>query len=276
MPMIELPEAHTLARQLTSSLIGRTVTALQMNQSPHKFAFYYGNPNDYPSRFVGTTFTGAMAYGGQVELSFDQQRLVLSDGVNLRYHTDSSTLPAKHQLLMTFDDGSALTITIAMYGMIYGFEAGTFQNSYYLIAHTTPSVYSEAFTLDHFKSIIDRASPKLSLKALLATEQRIPGLGNGVLQDILFRAKRHPKSKVLELDDAAIESLYHHVVDTLTAMRQQGGRDTEKDLFGNQGGYTTLLSAKTLMEGCPDCGGELRKEAYMGGSIYFCPHCQPI
>jgi hypothetical protein len=30
---------------------------------------------------------------------------------------------------------------------------------------------------------------KLSLKALLATEQRIPGLGNGVLQDILFKAR---------------------------------------------------------------------------------------
>lgn|GEM_PF-2077218 len=30
-------------------------------------------------------------------------------------------------------------------------------------------------------------------KAFLATEQRIPGLGNGVLQDILWTARIHPK-----------------------------------------------------------------------------------
>ncbi len=57
-------------------------------------------------------------------------------------------------------------------------------------------------------------------------------------------------------------------------MRDDGGRDTEKDLFGQAGGYRTLLCANTLLEGCPQCGSELRKEAYMGGSIYFCPQCQ--
>jgi formamidopyrimidine-DNA glycosylase len=273
--MIELPESHTLAKQLNATLIGRTVVAMTVNQSPHKFAFYHGDPQTYPARFMGTTFTGAHAQGGQVELSFDDQRLVLSDGVNLRLHRDASTLPAKHQLLMTFDDGSALTITIAMYGMIYGFEVNTFQNPYYRIAQTNPSVYSAEFTFDYFMGIVERASPKLSLKAFLATEQRIPGLGNGVLQDILLLAQLHPKTKIAALSADQWNTLYTTVVSTLTAMRDQGGRDTEKDLFGQEGGYRTLLSAKTLLEGCPLCGGDLRKEAYMGGSIYFCPHCQP-
>ena len=272
--MIELPESHTLAKQLNQQLIGRSVSALVVNQSPHKFAFFHGNPQDYPARFNKTTFIQATAYGGQVELCFDKQRLVLSDGVNLRYHRDLSTLPSKHQLLMTLDDGSALTITVSMYGMIYGFEEDSFHNPYYLAAKTSPSVYSTDFTLDYFHSIITHASPKLSLKALLATEQRIPGLGNGVLQDILFLAKHHPKTKVADLDDHAIETLYHQIITTLTQMRDGGGRDTEKDLFGQAGGYVTLLSAKTLLDGCPVCGHDLRKEAYLGGSIYTCPQCQ--
>lgn len=273
--MIELPESHTLARQLNEVLIGKSVVAMTVNQSPHKFAFYHGDPSGYPKRFIDTTFTGTHAQGGQVELAFDQQRLLISDGVNLRYHKDLLTVPAKHQLFMKFDDGSALTITIAMYGMIYGFEEGTFQNSYYLIAKTNPSVYSPAFTFDYFKSIVALASPKLSLKALLATEQRIPGLGNGVLQDILLLARIHPKTKISEVSEAQWLTLYTTLVNTLTRMRDQGGRDTEKDLWGQAGAYRTLLCAKTLFEGCPECGGELRKEAYMGGSIYVCPHCQP-
>ena len=116
---------------------------------------------------------------------------------------------------------------------------------------------------------------KLSLKAFLATEQRIPGLGNGVLQDILLLARLHPKTKIAVLSPSQWQTLYTTVVKTLTAMRDQGGRDTEKDLFGHEGGYRTLLSSKTLLEGCPECGGDVRKEAYMGGSIYTCPHCQP-
>lgn len=273
--MIELPESHTLAKQLNDTLKGRRVVAMTVNQSPHKFAFYHGDPQTYPARFMGTTFTGAHAQGGQVELAFENQRLVLSDGVNLRFHRDASTVPAKHQLHMLLDDGSALTITIAMYGMIYAFEVNTFQNPYYLIAQTNPSVYSADFSLDYFMRIVEKASPKLSLKALLATEQRIPGLGNGVLQDILFLARLHPKTKVSALSHSQWKTLYTTLVTTLTAMRDQGGRDTEKDLFGQEGGYRTLLSAKTLLEGCPVCGGELRKEAYLGGSVYTCPQCQP-
>jgi formamidopyrimidine-DNA glycosylase len=273
--MIELPESHTLAKQLNATLTGKTVVAMRMDQSPHKFAFYHGDPQSYPDRFIGLSFTHASAHGGQVELAFGQQRLVLSDGVNLRFHPNASTLPAKHQLLMHFEDGSALCLTVAMYGMIYGFEANTFHNPYYLIAKTGPQVYGADFTFDAFKALVDRASPKLSLKALLATEQRIPGVGNGVLQDLLFLAKLHPKTKVSTLSESEWHTLYTTLVHTLTRMRDQGGRDTEKDLFGHEGGYSTLLSAKTLQSGCPVCGTDLRKEAYLGGGIYTCPTCPP-
>ncbi len=57
-------------------------------------------------------------------------------------------------------------------------------------------------------------------------------------------------------------------------MARQGGRDTEKDLFGNFGGYITLMSKNTVGKACPVCGGLIQKQAYMGGSIYFCPSCQ--
>lgn len=36
-----------------------------------------------------------------------------------------------------------------------------------------------------FEELWSREKPSLSAKALLATQKRIPGIGNGVLQDIL-------------------------------------------------------------------------------------------
>jgi formamidopyrimidine-DNA glycosylase len=66
------------------------------------------------------------------------------------------------------------------------------------------------------------------------------------------------------------------VKSVLAAMASQGGRDTEKDLFSQPGGYHTVLSSKTFDQPCPNCGTAIRKEAYLGGSIYYCPTCQPF
>jgi formamidopyrimidine-DNA glycosylase len=116
----------------------------------------------------------------------------------------------------------------------------------------------------------------LSAKAFLATEQRILGLGNGVLQDILWRAKIHPKGKISTLSDERMECLYSSVKSVLTNMAELGGRDTEKDLFGNNGSYKTMMSKNSLGFPCIDCGGYIKKESYMGGSVYYCESCQVL
>lgn len=116
----------------------------------------------------------------------------------------------------------------------------------------------------------------MSAKAFLATEQRIPGLGNGVLQDILFEAGLHPKARLENLTDEDLDSLYRSIKRVLLRMTQQGGRDTEKTLFGQYGGYMTILSKKTLEEPCPVCGGMISRQAYLGGNVYFCPRCQEM
>jgi formamidopyrimidine-DNA glycosylase len=59
-------------------------------------------------------------------------------------------------------------------------------------------------------------------------------------------------------------------------MTARGGRDTELDLFGNPGGYITVLSKNTVDKPCPRCAAIIRKESYLGGAIYFCPGCQPL
>ena len=61
---------------------------------------------------------------------------------------------------------------------------------------------SDEFDVAYYNSLFDEKTLKLSAKAFLATEQRIPGLGNGVVQDILLNAKTHPKQKKNALDDA--------------------------------------------------------------------------
>lgn len=72
-----------------------------------------------------------------------------------------------------------------------------------------------------------------------------------------------------------MDRLYGAVRDVLSAMTDLGGRDTEKDLFGNPGGYVTKLSRNTVGKPCPVCGETIEKGPYMGGAVYWCPRCQP-
>ena len=109
---------------------------------------------------------------------------------------------------------------------------------------------------------------------LFRSEQTIPGLGNGVLQDILFRARIHPKTRISTLSDKQKDTLFHCVKDTLQDIYLAGGRNSETDLFGKKGGYIPTLSKDTVGKPCPVCGEDIRKENFLGGSIYYCFECQ--
>lgn len=274
--MIEIPEAIALAHQINEILVGKTIDNVIANQSPHKFAWFFGDPSEYNSKLEGKTIEKARTYGSYVEIIVEDTKLLLAEGINLRCLNKDEKLPQKHQLLIQFEDESALVASVQMYGGMWCFKNEEFDNIYYEIAKNKPSPLSDEFDFKYFEQIISNESlQKKSVKALLATEQRIPGLGNGVLQDILYNAKIHPKRKALTLSKEEIETLYNSIKSTLKEMAAKGGRDTEKDLFGRLGGYATKLSKKTLKEPCKVCGGNIIKKPYMGGSIYYCEGCQP-
>ena len=97
------------------------------------------------------------------------------------------------------------------------------------------SPLSDKYTEAEFEKLVAEAKKTLSAKALLATNQRIPGVGNGVTQDILFNARINPKQKVLLLSDNQKDVLFNALKETLVDMTFEGGRDTQTDLYGNAG-----------------------------------------
>jgi formamidopyrimidine-DNA glycosylase len=273
--MIELPEAIVIARQITETLGGRRVARAVANASPHKFAWYTGDPAEYNDRLAGKVVGTAAGVAGSIEIHVGD--MLLAIGAPIRYHAKDAKRPKKHQLLIEFEDGTAISSSAQMWGGFFCFPAGEKGGfADYDIAKTRPSPLSDAFDRAYFGSLFNEDTPKLSAKAFLATEQRIPGLGNGVLQDILWTARIHPKRKMGELSDPAIDAMYEAVKHVLAEMTMQGGRDTEKDLFGHPGGYETILSRHTVDTPCPVCGTIIRKESYLGGSIYYCAGCQKL
>ena len=283
--MLEIPEANTLMRQLNKTVLGKEIINAIAGDSSHGFAWYSADPATYGVMLNNKAIEKVACYGGRPELQTENIILSFNDGVNIRYIEIGAKRPVKHQLLLEFADGSAIVCTVQMYGgmLCYPRYAGERQmkqlkispeDFYYRAAKEKPSPLSDEFDEEYFASLLTEKTRKLSAKAFLATEQRIPGLGNGVLQDILWKAQIHPKRKMTTLSDIEQEGLYTILKSLLAEMTEKSGRDTEKDLFGNPGGYITVMSKKNEGKGCPICGGLIKRMAYLGGNVYVCEECQ--
>jgi formamidopyrimidine-DNA glycosylase len=273
--MIELPEAVVIARQITETLGGKRIARALANASPHKFAWYTGDPATYNERLAGKVIGMGAGWASFIEFEAGDMRLSISAPV--RYHAEGEKRPKKHQLLIEFEDGTAISSSAQMWGGFLCVPAGEpagFADAD--VGRERPSPLTDAFDRAHFDMLFDEETPKLSAKAFLATEQRIPGLGNGVLQDILWTARIHPRRKMGELSPGDVDAMFDAVKGVLAQMAAQGGRDTERDLFWHHGGYKTILSRNTLDTPCPACGTTIQKQAYLGGNIYFCAGCQTL
>jgi len=275
--MIELPETYVLAEQINKTLTGKTIVHVTANAHPHAFAWYTGDPKEYNKKLKDKKITNAnpgtgYTYGGNNEIVCEDMLLVISTPI--KYHAPGEKLPKSHQLLLEFDDHSSMSCTVQMWGAMFCFPAGENGIPAQYTVHRCPDPLTDGFDKEYFDALWKGVKPTLSVKAFLATEQRIPGLGNGVLQDVLWNARIHPKRKLETMNGKEQKKLFTSVKSTLLAMRKQGGRDTEKDLFGVKGRYKTILSANTLKDPCPACGSGIIREAYLGGNIYFCPVCQ--
>lgn len=272
--MIEFPESTNIAKQINDTLTGKTIADVIVEGSAHRFAFYSEYKEKYRELLTGKPITGAESHGGIVQINMPEYFLGLSDGAYPKYAEEEKYIPKRHQLLVLFTDGSALSVGVQMYGSIRLYPNCKCDNPYYLSSFEKPEPTSGAFTFDYFKSLLPENTGKLTAKAFLATEQRIPGLGNGVLQDILFNTGLDPRFEISKLSESGLHALFESFVKTLAEMKSMGGRDTETDLFGNKCEYTTLMSKNTLGTPCPKCGAEIKKASYMGGTVYFCEKCR--
>lgn len=272
--MLELPEVLVMSEQLKTAGGYKTVKRVLPPTKPHRFCWWRGEPSEYGERLAGQSVLTAEGFGIFVEIVFTNGlRLCVNDGVNLRL-IKAADAPRDYQLLIEFTDGDALLFTVAMYGGIF-LHKGDYDDGYYKKSRAYISPFAKEFE-ELYYSTLETSKQNLSVKAFLATEQRFPGIGNGVLQDILLVAGINPRRKLETLSAEDKKRLLDSVQRVLRVMTDKGGRDTEKDLFGKAGGYKTKMSKNTVAAGCPLCGGGIVKEPYLGGSVYYCASCQPL
>jgi formamidopyrimidine-DNA glycosylase len=176
--------------------------------------------------------------------------------------------------MLYFDNEMVLEIKAKLYGffLLGKMEDLMSENQYFREAIHSIGVLDKDFSYEYFIHSTKMNQDKGSIKEALATDQHLPGIGNGTIQDILFEAKIRPERKISTLNEDDKKEIYKVLVQKVKTIFEHGGRDNTTDLFGRSGGYKVLMNSSS--SSCPSCNTELVKKAYLGGKVIYCPSCQ--
>jgi formamidopyrimidine-DNA glycosylase len=116
--------------------------------------------------------------------------------------------PAKHDHLVFFQDQRALVFEDPrMFGRVL-FAEGEDEPKWW--AKLPPDLLSAAFTVPELQKFLKRRA-RAPIKAVLLMQERFPGIGNWMADEILWRAGIHPAQPAGSIGAAKVKALYREI-----------------------------------------------------------------
>jgi formamidopyrimidine-DNA glycosylase len=277
---VELPEAQILAGQMSKELLQKQIKSFHVQdyQKLQRIGFMNKDIKAF-DQLMNRKVESIISRGNVIRVKLDLcLNLILAPeyGGSILYHTSRSTVPSKFHLKLDFSDDTSLTVALTGMGVIQTLKDDELERSYVYkrdFSEVTSPTDEREFTFEHFsKQLIEK---KVNIKSsLVGKDAVVVGLSNSAFQDILFRAKIHPKRKASELSEDERHSLYDAIKMMIKERIRLGGKDQFLDLYGNQGRYTPAMGPNMNGKTCVVCGSSIEKLGLGGGQVYFCPKCQ--
>jgi formamidopyrimidine-DNA glycosylase len=276
---VELPEAKILAEQMNHELRDKRVKSYLLKDCERlqRIGMMDKDLTSFNQLVDGKIETVA-SRGNVIHVKFDNgANLILGPeyGGEIFYHKDATNVPKFH-LQVDFSDATVLTVRLTSMGVIQVLGNDELERSYVYkrdFDSTKLSPTDEEFTFERFsKRMADHN--KMLKSVLVGKDAILVGVSNSTFQDILYRAKIHPKRKASELDAEEKRSLYNAIRLVLKERIRLNGKDKFQDLYGKQGGYTAAMGPNMKQQTCPECGTKIEKLSLGGGHVYLCPTCQ--
>ena len=277
---IELPEARILAEQMNKELQGKRVKSyhLQDYERLQKIGMLDKDTKSF-DYLVNGKIESVISRGNVIRVKLNNRmNLILGPeyGGEILYHTSGKMFQRRFHLKVNFSDGTALTVRLTSMGLIHALKDENLEHSYVFRRDFNPEVLSpidKSFTFERFSKLL--VSNNTMLKSVLVGKDAIVvGLSNSAFQDIIYRAKLHPKRKAAELNEKERRALYEAIKLVLQERIRLKGKDQFYDIYGNQGGYSPAMGPNMKQQTCPLCKTPIEKLSVGGGQVYLCPKCQ--
>jgi formamidopyrimidine-DNA glycosylase len=259
--MPELPEVQNFKKYLDSTSLNQVIDDVKIRDDRVLLA----SDNEYIKCLIGGKFEETIRHGKYLLAKVRNCYIVFHFGMSgwLEYFSSDDPEPQYSKVIFQFNNGYSLAyISIRMFGKLDLTESlETFRKKKRL----GPDAYK--MSLDEFQSAINRRTA--IMKSALLNQSIISGIGNIYSDEILFKAKIHPKRKINTLNDVELEKLFTSIKEVLEyGIKHEGELDTYSNSF--------LIPHRSKEEHCPNCGTNIERYEISGRHGFFCPKCQSI
>lgn len=280
--MLEYPEAVCLGKEMNKILNGKKIKDVKLIKSEklERWGFVTQTEQEFRAKLKGRAITCVESRSYYIYINTDSYyTLTLGefDG-KILFLPSAEDIPPKAYLTILFTDNSCLTATVKLWGLIKVFDDEEKKQHLSGIESKGVEPLSELYTVTGFRQFIDSndAVKRLNVKKLITSGPYVIGLGNGYLQEILFRARLHPRKKMGDLASDKQVSFYNTINDVVEEAIVKGGRSTERNLYDKPGAFVSRLGKETVNTPCPECKTLIEKFQFEGGACYICPSCQRL
>jgi len=277
---IELPEAKILAEQMNRELRGKRIKSYQLRdyERLQKIDFINSDIKSF-DQLVNREVKSVTSRGNAIRVELDERmNVILSPeyGGEIFYHARETTVPDRFHLKIDFCDETALTVRLASMGGIQALKDAELMSSYVFRRDFNPEILSptdENFTFERFSKLLADCNRALK-QVLVGKDAIVVGISNSTFQDVIYRAKLHPKRRASELNLDEQKALYDAVKLVLRERIRLNGKSQFFDLYRNQGGYVPAMGPNMKEHNCPVCRNPIRELSLGGGKVFVCTKCQ--
>jgi formamidopyrimidine-DNA glycosylase len=220
-----------------------------------------------PNLLAGQVFSSSQANGKQIVFRFGRAGwLGIHLGMSGRLTVEAALVePRKHDHLILRQAKRSLVFSDQrQFGRVL-FHQGIEAPDWW--TRLAPPILSDQFTVQAVSDFLMRRKGA-PLKAVLLMQERFPGVGNWMADEILWRARIHPATKAGGLEPATVENLWRTVrrVTRLAIASIQEDWDYPANW---------LFQHRWIDGGkCPRCHSRLSRAAIGGRTTCWCPKCQ--
>lgn len=266
--MPELPEIYALAARLDEVMTDEVIERAEVRQEKCL--------NLPVARFTdcvaGARVTGITPRGKWIFVHLTQGRkLLLNLGMGADVRWDERL--EEPQIELVFRSGSSLCLKFWWFGHAHLVDDDA-RSQHPGTAGLGPDALDDDLTEEEFLRLLSRRRGQI--KPLLQNQKFIAGIGNVYVQDMLFSAGIHPRSRVPDIPREKLRVLYHSMRKQLADAVSLSGVVYERDIYGNPGNLEEFMVAYREGEECPRCGAAVHKEKVGSAAAYFCPGCQRL
>ena len=271
--MPELPEVETYRRFIDELAVGQTIAAVIVHDA-HVLAVPEA---ELRAALVGRQIVATHRIGKNCFLELDSgQILVLHFGMtgDIGAYRDAADAPRFTRVAFALDD-SGLHLAFIDPRKFGRIRLAASVEAYRKAKKLGP----DALTISVAELQAKISPRKTILKPLLLDQALTAGLGNWIVDDVLFQAKIHPERLGNSLTGKEFKALHkamQHVLTTAVQHEANYHNFPLDFLIHSRGWDTSAAPDQSVHEFCPRHPKVKIEKTYVGGrATYTCPKCQP-